>query len=204
VVKEKNEQKMEAKKHKSIPVLGPPISEPKTLEDVDKEKFEPVFYQYNAMQPGPVITAKPGVKIETSMDQDFKSIYSRHVADAKGEVLIPNPPPGDFYWRVEGDKSTNKIRIGEAPTTELTLAENQNPLAEGSLLQWKANANASYFKLEFSDNEKFTGPIKVFSTKYPSFNSKLLGKGNWFVRISALNIKRGTYESLPEFSVQIQ
>ena len=153
-------------------------------------------YAYNALSPGPIVFAPAGSKIEISRDKYFKSIYSRGTATKFGEYRITNPPPGSIYWRIVGNSKINKIVIYEPQSIAMQIKIPKN-LYLGDNITWSGNDNASYYTIDISDDPNFTNTLKTFSTTEKEMNTNIIGKGYWFMRISAMNMHKGTFDYSP-------
>ncbi|MES2613909.1 MAG: hypothetical protein V4591_00675 [Bdellovibrionota bacterium] len=153
----------------------------------------PAVYQYSAMDSGPIILVPAGAKIEISRDIRFKNKYLRGIASQSGEFRITNPPPGSIYWRIKGENEIHRITVESPQSTNITT-DIPNKLNLDGSFSWKANENASFYKIEISNDASFSTVVKTFSTKENSMGAALIGAGMWFVRVSALNLSSGTFD----------
>ena len=184
------------------PVVNKSFAPPKPMQDENPttsnknlvhDEVNPLVYQYNAINSGPEIYAPAGATIEVSRRVNFRTIYVRGKTDKSGEFRITNPPPGMIYWRVKGLDDVHKISISapESTNLELTIPATVNL---GDSIAWKSNANASFYKIEISNDINFSGTVRTFSTKESSMNTALIGAGIWFVRLAALNLQSGSFD----------
>lgn len=161
-------------------------------EEMHAEKNKQ-FYRYDAADGGPVLYACANILVETSLDADFKSFYINGHADEKGRFKVSNPPPGTLYWRVDGDSEAHKLVILDAQPLRIKVQPTLN-LKQGDRISWNADENASFYRVEVFSEASLVSRTKMFSTKNTSIDPKLLGAEHAFIRVGALNLKRGVME----------
>lgn len=162
------------------------------LEETHAQKNKQ-FYRYDVTEGGPVLHACPNVMIETSLDADFKNPYLNGHADEKGEFRVSNPPPGALYWRVDGDSTIHKLVILDAQPMRVKIQPTQN-LKSGDRISWTADENASFYRVEVFAEASLVTRTKMFSTKKTSIDAKLVAPSPAFIRVGALNLKKGLME----------
>jgi hypothetical protein len=160
-------------------------------------------YDYNIQGGGPVLQVAAQKKILVSRDPHFKVLYLAGRSNAQGNYRISTPPPGDIYWKEEGSQKISKI-IVHPPFSRAVDAKVPAKLFLTDKLQWSFQDKVSFYRVEAAGDLKFTNRVKVFSTKKQSLSAEAFGEGQWFVKISALNLTTGSWDDSPIFSVVIE
>ncbi|RDB35932.1 MAG: hypothetical protein DCC88_07740 [Spirobacillus cienkowskii] len=193
------EKKQVIAKEKSV---AKSITPPSALVKPNLQKGLTTTYNYDIQDGGPVIEAPSQKKIVVSRDPNFKTIYLNGFADQTGKYRISIPPPGEIYWKEEG-KFANKITIN--PPKETGIQANiPSKLNFKDVINWSATGKVSFFRVEVASDVDFLNKVKVFSTNKTSFPVQVIGQGNWFVRIAALNLHSGTWDFTKVFSLEIE
>jgi hypothetical protein len=151
---------------------------------------------YSAMSSGPLISTKPNAGVIVSRDPYFNSTYLQGKTNKLGEFRISSPPPGAIYWKLEGTNKVNKININSPESTNVKFSVPAE-MTVGRMLSWSGNSNVSYFKIEVASDLNFSSQLHIYTTKSTEMNTKIIGPGNWFIRIGAMNLKSGSFEFTP-------
>ncbi len=184
--------------------IPPPFISPKNevaIADV-KEANGPSVYNYDILDGGPVLNIPLKRKVYVSRDPNFKKMYLNGTSDSSGKYRISIPPPGDIYWKDENDK-IHKMTI-TPPESSAILADIPEQLKLKDSIKWNASGKISFYRIEIASDLEFLNRVKVFSTVKTSFSVQNIGRGRWYLKISALNLQSGTWDSTKIFPINIE
>jgi hypothetical protein len=187
--------KSTAKTKKETPVAIAPI------EKAKMDSSGPLTYNYDIQDGGPVVEVPSKKKIMVSRDPDFNKIYLNGNSNNTGKYRISIPPPGDIYWKEEG-KAAHKITVNP-PTTSGIRADFPAQVKMTDILTWSATGKVSFYRVEVASDSDFLNRVKVFSTSKTSFPVENIGQGKWFLKISALNLQSGSWDSTKIFPITV-
>jgi hypothetical protein len=159
-------------------------------------------YAYNEKVGGPVVSAKAGAVVEVSRSEDFSVLYVTGTAK-DGKFRIPNPPPGDIYWREQGSTTANKITV-TAPASLSLSFKAPAQMATGDSLSWTADGQVAFFRVEFSADPNFENIANVLATAKSSIAVKEVGTGSYHVRLAAFNTTAGRWEYSVPSAVEVK
>jgi hypothetical protein len=159
-------------------------------------------YTYNEKDGGPVVSAKDGAVVEVSRKSDFSVLYVAGSAKG-GKFRIPNPPPGEIFWREQGSAVANKITVIAPQNLALNFSAPAS-LAANDSLSWKADGDVAYFRVEFAAEPTFTNVTNVFATAKTSVSLKDMGAGNYHVRLAGFNTAAGRWEYSKPSAVEVK
>jgi hypothetical protein len=159
-------------------------------------------YAYNEKSGGPVISVKAGAVIEVSRSEDFSVPYVTGTA-TNGSFRIPNPPPGNIFWREQGSATANKITVTAPPSLSLSFKAPAQ-MAAGDSLSWSANGQVAFFRVEFASDPNFENIANVLATAKSSVAVKEVGAGSYHVRLAAFNTTAGRWEYSTPSSVEVK
>lgn len=162
----------------------------KTLWAEPQEVYE---YVYDVHQGGPIIVGTPASIIEVSRSPRFSKLYVRCVTNMNGQCQVPAPPPGKIYWRVQGDREAFAITITPPPSTQLKIMHKGN-IQLSDKVEWESKSLTNFFRVEVGSEKSMTSNVKLFSTNEKGFPVALVGAGQWFFRVGALNSLSGAWE----------
>lgn len=184
--------------------IPPPFINPKNevaIADV-KEANGPTVYNYDILDGGPILNIPLKRKVYVSRDPNFKKMYLNGTSDSSGKYRISIPPPGDIYWKDENDK-IHKMTI-TPPESSAILADIPEHLKLKDSIKWNASGKVSFYRIEIASDLDFLNRVKVFSTVKTSFPVQNIGRGRWYLKISALNLQSGTWDSTKIFPINIE
>jgi hypothetical protein len=161
----------------------------------------PSSYNYDIQDGGPILEVPSQKKVTVSRDPRFNKIYLNGNSNNSGKYRISIPPPGDIYWKEEG-KASHKITINP-PTSSGIRADFPGQLKMNETLNWSATGKVSFYRVEIASDADFLNRVKVFSTSKTSFPVESIGQGKWFLRISALNLQSGSWDSSRVFPINV-
>ena len=206
--KEKEVQKTPSPVIAVTPVPGPvPINPPKKDNTVAitpkpiENTSGPSSYNYDIQDGGPIVEVPSNKKISVSRDPNFNKLYLNGSSNISGKYRISIPPPGDIYWKAEG-KAAHKITINP-PVSSGIHADFPSQLKMNETLNWSATGKVSFYRIEIASDSEFLNRVKVFSTSKTTFPVENIGQGKWFLRISALNLQSGTWDSSRIFPINV-
>jgi hypothetical protein len=171
------------------------VSAPSTVNNI-------TTYAYNEKSGGPVVSAKAGAVIEVSRSADFSVPYVTGTAK-NGSFRIPNPPPGDIYWREQGSATASKITVTAPPSLSLSFKA-PSQMAAGESLSWTADGQVAFFRVEFSADPNFENIANVLATAKNSIAIKEVGAGKYHVRLAAFNTTAGRWEYSTPSAVEVK
>lgn len=183
--------------------IPPPPKAPSPVAAVGgKESSGPTTYNYDILDGGPVLDVPSNRKIYVSRDPNFKKIYLNGTVDSSGKYRISIPPPGEIYWKDEAEKVHKMIIY--PPESSSILANIPEQLKLTDNIKWNANGKVSFYRVEIATDLEFLNKVKVFSTVKTSIPVQNIGRGRWYLKISALNLQSGTWESTKIFPINIE
>ncbi|WGL59459.1 hypothetical protein QEJ31_13090 [Pigmentibacter sp. JX0631] len=188
--------------NKDIP---PPFIAPKndiSVAALPKEATGPAVYNYDILDGGPLLNIPQKQKIYVSRDPNFKKIYLNGSADSSGKYRISIPPPGEIYWKDQND-NVHKMTI-IPPESSALIADIPEQLKLKDTIKWNSNGKVSFYRIEIATDIEFLNRVKVFSTVKTSFPVQNIGKGRWYLKISALNLQSGTWDFTKIFPINIE
>ena len=190
--------KSEAKpvEEKTVAVIPPPCIK------TNNESSGPDTYNYDIQDGGPILDVPVKKKIIVSRDPNFQKIYLNGNSNVTGKYRISIPPPGDVYWKEDG-KEVHKIKINPPESTGIR-AEIPDKMKLKDTLSWTSTGKVSFYRIEVATDNDFLNRVKVFSTVKNSFPVQNIGQGKWYIKISALNLQSGTWDSTKTFPVNIE
>jgi hypothetical protein len=150
-------------------------------------------WTYDETKGGPVVKAKDGAVIEVSRSADFSDTYVTGTA-RNGSFRIPNPPPGEIFWREQGSQAATKITVSAAPKLQFNFSSPGTLAADGSLSWDASGAKAAFFRVELSSDAGFASPAFVFSTAKKSAQLSGTSAGRYHVRIGGYNEQAGQWQ----------
>ncbi len=175
---------------------------PFPIENDTKESSGPDSYNYNIQDGGPIILIPANKKVIISRDPNFKSIYLNGVPASDGKYRISVPPPGEVYWKEDG-KPVHKLRI-LPPMPSGLRADIPPQMKLSDRLVWSATGKVSFYRVEVSNDADFNNKIRTFSTVKTSLPALAIGQGKWFIKISALNLQSGVWDSTKSIPLSIE
>ncbi|KAB8032160.1 hypothetical protein [Fluviispira multicolorata] len=175
---------------------------PVPVENDNKESSGPDSYNYNIQDGGPIISIPANKKVQISRDPSFKTIYLNGVPASDGKYRISVPPPGEVYWKEEG-KAARKLTI-LPPIPSGLRADIPPQLKLTDRLVWTSTGKVSFYRVEVASDAEFTNKLKTFSTVKTSLPANALGQGKWFIKISALNLQSGVWDSTKSIPLSIE
>lgn len=185
--------------------IPPPFIAPKNeiaVATLPKEATGPAVYNYDILDGGPLLNIPQKQKIYVSRDPNFKKIYLNGSADSSGKYRISIPPPGDIYWK-DQNENVHKMTI-IPPESSALIAEIPEQLKLKDSIKWNSNGKVSFYRIEIATDIDFLNRVKVFSTVKTSFPVQNIGKGRWYLKISALNLQSGTWDYTKIFPINIE
>lgn len=162
----------------------------------------PSQYKYNEKMGGPVVSVKPGATVEVSTREDFGTLYVAGTAK-DGKFRIPNPPPGNIFWREQGSQSFHKIVVTPADKLGLSFSAPAN-MAANEELSWSANGEAAYYRVEFSADPAFENITNVYATAKTSLKVANIGGGKYHLRLAGFNTASGRWEYSRASAVEVK
>ena len=180
---------------KKVAVIPPPFVS-------NKEASGPETYNYDIQDGGPILNVPVKKKIIVSRDPNFQKIYLNGNSNVTGQYRISIPPPGEVYWKEDG-KEAHKIKINPPESTGIR-ADIPAKLKLKDTLSWTITGKVSFYRVEVASDMDFLNRVKVFSTVKNSFPVESIGQGKWFIKISALNLQSGSWDSTKTFPVNIE
>jgi hypothetical protein len=159
----------------------------------DTEVIGSSNYTYNEEKGGPVIKSTAGANIQVSRAESFSPLYVTGKANADGKFQIPNPPPGEIFWRVSGSNAATKITIKPPPSLTFDFSAPAE-VAAGGTLGWSATGPAAFFRLEVSTDQSFANLAAVVSTKENQAALNNIAAGRYYVRLGGFNKASGKWE----------
>jgi hypothetical protein len=160
-------------------------------------------YAYNEMGGGPMVQASPGTAIEVSRKQDFSEMYMTGTVNASGQLRIPNPPPGQIYWRVAGKPEVTEITVTAPPKLNLAMKVGAS-IGASETLQWSSNGEVAHYRLELSSDANFSSIAHSFSTNKSQLALSGVNPGNYFIRVGGLNVAAGRWEFTRGSAVEVK
>jgi hypothetical protein len=160
-------------------------------------------WTYNEAKGGPVVKAKPGAVIEVSRSSNFSDSYVSGTA-TNGTFRIPNPPPGEIFWREQGSQSATKITVSAAPKLQFSFSSPGTVAADGALSWDASGAKAAFYRVELSADGNFASPAFVFSTSKTSAKLSGTSAGKYHVRIGGYNEQAGQWQFSKAAMVEVQ
>ncbi len=187
---------------KSIPKKETPASiAPPAKKAIANNSAEPSSYNYDIQDGGPIVEVPSLKKIMVSRDPGFNKLYLNGNSNNSGKYRISIPPPGDIYWKEEG-KAPHKITINP-PTSSGIQADFPAQVKMTDNLTWSAKGKVSFYRVEVANDPDFLNRVKVFSTNKTTFPVESIGQGKWFLRVSALNLQSGSWDSTKIFPINV-
>ncbi len=158
-------------------------------------------FQYNEKSGGPIVSAKSGSVVEVSTREDFGILYVAGTAK-DGKFRIPNPPPGNVYWREQGAPSFNKIVVTPAAPLNISFAAPAKLTAKADL-SWSAQGPAAFYRVELAADGKFDNVTTVFATSKTSMKLGDVAPGKYYIRLAGFNTASGRWEYSKASSVDV-
>lgn len=160
-------------------------------------------WRYDETKGGPVVDAKAGAVVEVSRSADFSAVYVSGSAK-NGRFRIPNPPPGEIFWREQGSQSAHKISVSEAPKLQFNFSSPGTVAADGQLSWDASGAKVAFYRVEFSSDASFASPSFVVSTSKNSAAISGVSAGKYYVRIAGYNEQAGQWQFSKDATLEVQ
>jgi hypothetical protein len=163
----------------------------------------PSSYNYDIQDGGPIVDAPSTKKIIVSRDPSFNTIYMQGESNSSGKFRISIPPPGNIYWKEAGKKQVHKITVNP-PTSTGLQASIPAQAKIGENISWSSTGKVSFYRVEVASDAEFINRVKVYSTNKTSIPLGNIGVGKWFIKISALNLQSGTWDTTNAMPINVE